>query len=214
MTTSLKLFIVGVAASFGPCLVFCSPMVVPYVAATRKGVREGLRAAIVFSISRILVFSGLGLLAGLAGEFLLNSLSKSAIGIDIAIGVVIAGMGSLVILGRNLSHNICRVFKIEEGNKGVWDMVLLGVIMAIMPCASHFGALAYIATESRVFWSGTLYGFSFASGQIISLFILFILATTLSQFLFKIGKYFTIFRIVCGSILIILGIQHIISIFS
>jgi len=212
MATSLKLFIVGVTASFGPCLLFCSPMVIPYVAATRKGIREGLKAAILFSVSRIITFSLLGLLAGILGELALTSLSKSSTGINILIGAVIIVMGGFVISGKDFSSNVCRVFKMENRRAG--DMVLLGVVMALLPCASQLGVLAYIAVESKFLLSGALYGLSFSSGQVISLFILFILATTLSQFLFKMGRYLLIFRIICGSILIILGIKHIISILS
>lgn len=91
-------------------------------------------------------------------------------------------------------------------------MVLFGTVMALLPCPSHLGVLAYIVAKSRAAWSGLIYGISFASGQAVSISILFVLAAILGQSIFKMGRYFTAFRVACGIILLILGVQHVVSI--
>lgn len=64
MSTTVELFIIGITVSFGPCLVFCSPVILPYIAATKQGWREGLRTTLIFLFTRLVAYVDISKVAG------------------------------------------------------------------------------------------------------------------------------------------------------
>jgi len=74
MGAAAELFLNGLALGLGPCMVFCLPILVPFIAGTRRGWLEGLKATLAFSLSRLAAYTLLGLLAGLSGELLIGLL--------------------------------------------------------------------------------------------------------------------------------------------
>jgi len=56
----LKLSAAGFTIGWGPCLAYMAPILLPYIGATKKNWKEGLKAALLFSAGRLLALSLLG----------------------------------------------------------------------------------------------------------------------------------------------------------
>jgi len=57
---ALKLLAAGIGMGWGPCLALSGPILLPYIAATKGGWREGLRTSAAFSLGRLLALAILG----------------------------------------------------------------------------------------------------------------------------------------------------------
>ena len=64
MSDAIELFIAGLVLGASACMFYCVPILTLYVAGTREGWREGLKATLIFSFSRLLAYVLLGLVAG------------------------------------------------------------------------------------------------------------------------------------------------------
>lgn len=211
MGTYVELFVIGVTASFGPCFVFCSPAVLPYIAATRKGAREGFRAALIFSLARMATHAILGLLAGVVGRLLIRLLHEFDDPIFIVGGAVISLLGLLIILGKNPQPRLCRLFRKSGGENDTWDVLLFGLMMGLMPCLPFLTVLGYIALRSETLWQGGLYGLSFGAGELVSpLILLGPVAGALPAALMK-RRVYDLFNRLCGVLLFLVGAQLAVS---
>ncbi len=211
MRTSLILFGVGISTSLGPCLLFCSPIVLPYIAATRKGWKDGLKAILIFSLSRLSIYLILGFLAGLLGKLLTIKLSSYDYLIFIVGGLLIATIGIIIIFGVNPKPRFCQTLRrqVDDTFKG---LVLLGLIVGLLPCAPLLGVLATIVSTSKDPFQGALYGLSFGIGTSLSFLIIFaLLASSLSAALFRSHKIFSLFQRGCGFLLYLIGVHLIAS---
>lgn len=212
MSTTVELFIIGITVSFGPCLAFCSPVILPYIAATRQGWREGLRTTLLFLFARLVAYCLLGLLAGLFGRLLTEWLRQFGYLVFLVGGLFISLLGLLIIFGGDYHHHFCQVLRSYAVDNSIKGPILLGLTVGILPCLSLLGVLAYIALQAQNLWQGGFYGFAFGVGKFISPLIpLGILASALPTGLIKNHRIYGFFSRLCGFILFLIGVNLIVS---
>ena len=94
-----KLFIGGFTMGWGPCLAYTLPLLLPYIGATKRNWKEGLKVGVLFSVGRLIALALLGGLATVAfcvnKSFLPPQMSG---GLDLIVGRVIVTIGSFFIL--------------------------------------------------------------------------------------------------------------------
>ena len=215
MGVPLELFLSGLALGTGPCLFFCFPLLIPMVSGTREGWLEGLKATLIFSVSRLFAYVLLGLLTGLTGELLIRFIGQTKFSLYVWIlgGLFIMLLGVLILLGeghRFVPSRLLTGYNIEESLK---SLAILGFIVGITPCAPLLGVLTYIALSVESPLVGTYYALSFGLGASITtpLVLAGIVAGGAPSFIFKTPRVHKLFKRSCGLILIILGVKQIIS---
>ncbi len=216
MKVYIAVFIMGITVGWGPCLAFCAPVLLPYIAATRKGWLEGLKATLAFSISRIVPYAILGSISAALGQYLIRNFyqSRAVLIIQILAAGFILLAGLVIIVGKSPHLRICRALSKHIGQEGVKGMVLLGFLIGMLPCMPLLGLLTYITLISESFLHGMFLGLTFGVGTLISPLILFgPLAAGASSVLFKKPLIYKIFTRACGLVLIYLGAGMIIRIF-
>lgn len=212
MSTAVELFIIGITVSIGPCLAFCAPVILPYIAATRKGWRDGLRAILTFSFSRLFIYCLLGLLAGLGGRLLtewLHQYNYLAFGGG---GIFISLLGLLIIFKGDYHYRLCQILSRKVVDNSTRGPVMLGLIAGILPCLPLLGVLAYITLKSENVWQGAFFGLAFGMGKLISPLIpLGILASVLPAGVIKNQRIYSLFSRLCGFILFLIGVNLVVS---
>lgn len=212
MDIPMELFIIGLTVSVGPCLLFCSPLVLPYIAATRKGFTEGLKAILTFSFARLIAYGILGLSAGGFGRLLTEWLYKFDYLVFTLGRLFISTLGMLIFFGKEPQLRFCQLFKKRNVENSTRDLLLLGFVVGILPCIPLLGVLTYIALRATNWWQGAFYGLAFGMGKLISPLILFgVLATTLPAVLIRNYKIYGLFKRICGVLLFAIGVQLVVS---
>ena len=206
----ISLFLLGLSFGFGPCLASCGPILIPYVAANKKTAIKSLGVYILFSSGRIFVYLVLSVLVFFLGKFLTEKyLSDVSRYVLLLGGIFIIIIGLLTALGARLEYKSCWFLKRHLLEKDKKSTFTLGLIIGLLPCAPLLVLFSYIALVSRSWYSSLLYSFVFGLGTFISpLLILILLTGYLSSFL-KNNKeiYERVFTLVCGLIIVFLGLQ-------
>jgi sulfite exporter TauE/SafE len=206
---ALKLLTAGIGMGWGPCLAFCGPVLLPYIAATRGGWREGLRMSAMFSLGRLL---GLAILGGLASVAFVSinrffPPHRSAY-LYLAMAISIVLVGVLVVLGKGFELPLHRTFRkhVVDGGGGAVT-ALLGFLIGISPCVPLVAILTYIACTATNVFQGVAYALCFGIGTIVPVMVLGPLVGLLPEKVFKSSRHLRVFRMVCGGILILFGLQ-------
>ncbi len=212
MSPAFELFILGITVSSGHCLLFCSPLILPYIAATKKGWGDGILAMLSFSLGHLVMSILWGGLAGLLGNLLVLRVHQFDHIVFLGGGLFISLVGILIILSEERLHPFCQVLKrgtIETRFKGP---LILGLILGSLPCLSLSGVLACITLKAQGFYHGLFLGLAFGVGRVFSpLIFLGVLASGLPQGLIKSPKAKTLFGKACGLILLLVGVHLILS---
>lgn len=212
MINIFELFTIGITMAFGPCLFFCTPIVLSYIAGTQDNWRKGFKSVLIFSFSRAIVYVLLGLLAGFFGKILTTTLDKYSLTIYLIGGILISSSGILILIGKNPNLHLCQILRKYSVENDIRSSIILGIIIGLLPCTPLLGILVYISLISKDLWQGALLGFSFGIGTIISPLIIFgILVSSLPKKIIKNPKTFDIFKKACGFLLFLFGVQLIVS---
>lgn len=211
MKIYIDLFITGVSLSWGPCFSFCAPVLLPYIAGTQKGWRNGLKLSLVFSLARIVPYVILSLISAGLGQYLIRMFyqAKGSLLIQICTGVFIVILGLVVVMGKSTHPGLCTPFlKKLTPQKGIWQVLVLGLLIGAAPCLPLFGVLLYIAFNATCLMQGAFLGLAFGLGTLVSPVIFFgPLVAGLPRLLEKEPRLYKIFSLACGLILIYLGIS-------
>jgi len=207
---SIYLFISGLLFGSGPCIATCGPILISYIAGTNKHFLKALGVYALFSLARITVYLLLAIVIFFFGKFSLERLLGDYFKLVVIIGggfVVLVGL--LTALGRRHEikpFNFLYKNIVEQDKKSI---VLLGIIMGILPCAPLLAILSYIGLVSKGWVISLVYALSFGLGTILSpLIILAGLSGLLPGFFVnKRARYSRIFSLICGLIIVVLGIQ-------
>jgi len=205
MPVYATLFLVGLFLGWGPCLISCAPLLLPYIAGTKRDWREGLNSALIFAFARLCAYILLGLLVGISSEMTSHLLSeRSAVYIQRFGGLFLCMLGILVILSKKNNMPLCHLLQRQFLKKSIMSMFIIGFITGILPCLPLLGVLSYIGLTAKTPMAGACYGLSFGIGNFFSPLIpLGILAGIIPK-AFKERKI--IIRI-CGFLLIFAGIH-------
>lgn len=157
MDTLGALFATGLALGMSQCMLSCAPLLVFYVGGRAGRWTEGLRAALVFSLARVLAYTILGALAGFAGVRLVEHFRQDSFIflVQLIAGAFVLLLGILIMPGRNPQLHLCRLLSGRISNNSILSMGLLGFLIGIVPyCAPFLGILTYIAFTVK----GALFG--------------------------------------------------------
>jgi len=215
MRVCTELFFMGLMLGWGPCLAFCTPIVIPCVAGSRRGWLEAFKGILAFSFARIGAYGVLGLLAallgGLARERFYSERWEWTIWIFGILFVLILGI--LLVLGKEPRFRLCHVLRRAMVDSPIKSMTFLGIVVGILPCAPLLGILAYIAYLSKSALAGAFWGLSFGLGTASSPLIIFgTLAGGLPGTLIRSPRIYSIFSRLCGLFLIGFAIQMMIKV--
>lgn len=193
----------------------CVPVLVLYVAGTTEGWRGGFKAALVFSLARLLAYTLLGALAGGIGIRLVAYFREEAFAswVQLGAGAFILLLGILIILGRNPHLHLCHYLSQHTLKNSTLSMALLGFLIGIAPyCAPFLGILAYIAFALRDIPLGALCGLSFGLGAaLVTPLIVVGPLTGMIPKLFKSPLLLEVFRRASGVILLLFGIRLVLT---
>ena len=199
----------------GPCSLFCLPILIPYVAGTREGWVEGLKATFAFSLSRLSAYTLLGLVAGFSGELLINLLGGTEFSFYIWSigGLFVSLLGALILLGGELKMASCRLLMRYTIDDSLKSMGLLGFVVGITPCVPLLGILTYIALSVKSPLVGAFYALCFGLGAsvITPITVIGIVAGVAPRLIFKNPRIYEIFKRSCGLLLLLMGARLIAS---
>ncbi len=205
----ISLFLSGILLGSGPCLASCGPILISYIAGTKKNILKGVLTYILFSSARIVVYLILSLMVFLGSftlERLLGSFSKFILIIG---GSFVILIGILMALGTRLKLPFCRFLGENILGKDKKSIIIMGLLIGLLPCAPLLAVLSYIGLVSKSVFQSLIYAFSFGLGTFASpLLLLSILAGVIPKFLSdKKAIYAQIFSLICGLIIIFLGLN-------
>ena len=213
--TAISSFILGLSFGWGPCLASCGPLLLAYVAGTQKNVFKGLGAYVIFSLSRVSVYLVLGALFFSLGRLIFEKLSFFYGPILITAGVFVILLGTLMFLGKSISLAPCKFLHRNIVEKDSKSLVILGLVIGILPCAPLLTILTYAGLTAQNAWENLLYILAFSLGTCLSPLLIFVaLAGLLPAFLKNTkNNYVKLFNIICGLIIMVMGLQLIRRVF-
>lgn len=207
------LFLSGVILGSGPCLGFCAPVLVSFVAAYRPSFKKAMISYLFFSVAKIFSYMIIGGLIGVFSGFLKSGFFLGyANAINILLGVFILAIGIITIATKEpLKSRYCSF--LNKGN--LKNAGFLGFLTGFSPCLPLLGILNYIIIIARSPAEGILYAFAFGIGSAISPVILLIgLSGKLAGDFSYNQKVKFLIRIVSSLVLIFLGIVILLKVFS
>lgn len=196
------IFLQGFLAGAGPCTLICAPIVIPYIAGTQKTWQGGLRAVLIFNLTRLFVYTVLGGVVGYLGYYLF-CLLQSRIWEKIiwsCAGIFIIALGILMMIGKEFKNPLCSLLQKKESN-----MILLGLVVGVSPCLPLLGVLTEIMFIADKFYQGWLLGLAFGLGTLIS--PLLVLGTLAPLVPLKTQRL----NFVCGLLLVLAGLSLFLS---
>jgi len=206
----VSMFLTGLFFGSGPCLASCGPLLISYIAGTKKNIPKSILTYIIFSLSRISVYLVLSLaiftLSQLTVTRLLGSFAKY---IFILGGGIMVFLGALLAFGKKIAFPFSQSLYNKMLGRDKKSILLLGLVIGLLPCAPLLAIFSYIGLVSRTWSASLLYALSFGVGTFISpLILLAILAGLIPRMLEgKKTVYYSIFSFICGLIIIFLGLQ-------
>ena len=197
MSYLIEALTLGIIYGFGPCTMFCAPVIIPLIMSSSKSSKEGIWQAFVFGLGRLTSYSILGAITGYLG-YMLQGIITSAF-----MGIFMIALGVLVLLKKFPKK--CPFIK---DIKGQHTSFVSGMIIGLSPCAPLVGALS-LAILSMSMINGLLIGLLFGIGTLASpVLLLGLLAGWWAK---RSQKFYTMNLIVCSGFLIILGLINLLS---
>ncbi len=189
-------------------MLICAPILLPYIAGTKRTWQEGLKATLIFGLTRLAVYTLMGGVVGYIGYYLFQLFYNRLWGMYLWIigGLFIIALGILIMLGKGVSNPICRILQKQTLGDSTKSMVILGIVIGFSPCLPLLAVLIEIMFMAEHFYQGLLYGFAFGIGTVISpLLLLGALAPLISGKLIRSERAVRAFNSICGVLLIIVG---------
>lgn len=205
---AVSFFILGLSFGAGPCMASCGPLFISYIAGTGKGILNSLAAYILFSLARIGVYIVLGLLVFILGKFALERfVSGYSRYLFIAAGAFLVLIGALMAIDKKSNLKFCGFLREHILARDKKSVITLGLITGLFPCAPLLAVFSYIILVSRGYPETLFYCLSFGIGTFVSPLILLVIAAGLVPKYLVGSKYERAFGLVCGLVIIFLGIQ-------
>ena len=199
-------FLEGVVTFISPCLLPMLPIYISYFAGGgERSVKKTLSGALGFVTGFTIVFVALGALAGTLGGLLKEY--QTAVNIVSGLIVIFFGLNFLGVFKLNLFKGSNH--KVNTKNMGFFSAMLFGIIFSVSwtPCVGAFlgSALMLASQQGHVGeWVVMLLVYSLGLG------IPFVLSAVLIDYLKSafnwIKKHYKVINIVCGVLLILVGV--------
>ncbi len=199
-------FLEGIITFISPCLLPMLPMYIIYFAAGKNSKKQTFVNALGFILGFSLLFVLLGALAGTLGSFITkyNNIFNIIFGIIIIIfGINYTGLIKIPFLNSTK--------KLNSGIKpsGFFSAVLFGIIFAVgySPCVGAFLSSALImAASSQTAVKGILLLLVYSLGLGIPFLVCALIIDSLKDAINFIKKHYKLINIICGILLIVIGI--------
>ena len=203
---ALLAFVGGVSSFFTPCVALLLPYVVAYSAGLDRGARQGLMTGLGFTLGLSSTYAFIGY----ASSSLLRSLGLSLASLNVAVGVVVALLGAMLIASSmKVSCKLPRGFNKLPRHRGLAGALLMGSFMGLtyIPCATPIMASVLIMTlQSGSKLYTTLILFIYGLGLGTPLILLTSVTSRLKEaFEAKMAAKLNYFERLCGGVLIALG---------
>jgi sulfite exporter TauE/SafE len=175
----------------------------PYIGATKRHWKDGLKIGLAFSGGRLLSLAFLGGIATVAfshiNQFFPPHRSGWLYGI---VALFMIAMGVLIVIGKGLGIS----FGKSMLDKGIESMFVFGLVMGVAPCVPYVAILTYIAcVAEHAVLKGVWYAVSFALGTAIAPIVLGGLTSIIPERLLNSPKLERAFQVLCGIVLILFG---------
>lgn len=199
-------FLEGIITFISPCLLPMLPVYVSYFAGDeRRSLGKTLKNSLGFVFGFTVLFVLMGALAGTLGSFL--DRYKTVLNIVSGLIVIIFGLSYVGLFRISIFRGILRSAKVQ--NLGFFSSVIFGMIFSVgwTPCVGAFlgSALMMAAGSGRVL-EGTLMLLVYSLGLGIPFVFSALLIDKLKSTFGFIKRNYRIINIVCGSLLIVVGI--------
>ncbi len=203
------LFLSGLLLGSGPCLASCGPLLISYICGRQKNIAGSIRAYLLFSAGRVLVYLVLGVGAYFGGLLFSRYISEELPRyLFLGSGAFIIIVGILVAIGKSLSFKTCQCGEKNFPQKDNLTLIILGVTIGILPCLPLASVLAYIGLVSKSWMQSFAYSLAFGLGTVVSpLLALAALAGVIPAAIKDNLKLRRIFHLLCGAVIVCLGIQ-------
>jgi hypothetical protein len=209
-----SLFVTGLLMGAGPCLLSCGPVLISYIAGTKRSALQGLQSWFIFSLSRFSVTVFLGFIAGTVGAGLFSRFYYGMPGsiIWFVMGVFISFLGILIFFGIHTKVKVCGLLNRSLIQHDTKSLIALGLLIGILPCVPLIGIFSYITMASTYYTHGILMGAAFGLGTVISpLALMAMAAGAIPKLkLLQHHRALIIFQKICGLILFFLG-AHVVA---
>ncbi len=207
--TIASFFLLGLSFGFGPCLGSCGPLLISYIAGTEKNPFKSVITYMVFSLSRISAYFVIGLLFFFLGELIAGKLFGNLLRyIYILGGGFIILVGILMVLGKKMEFCFCKFLSKNVLERDKKSIMMFGFIIGFLPCAPLLAVFSSAGLMSKSLLLYLLYIASFGIGTFFSpLLVLAIFAGLIPRLVNKDLIISRIFNVVCGLIMVILGVQ-------
>lgn len=206
-------FLEGVITFISPCLLPMLPIYISYFAGGgERKTSKTLKNATGFILGFTIIFVLMGALAGSFGQ-LLNKYS-TIVNIVTGLIVIFFGLNFIGVFKLNIFKGT-KMGKTE--NLGFFSSLLFGIVFSIgwTPCVGAFlGSALMMATSQGKVLEGIIMLLLYSLGLGIPFFLSAILIDKLKGAFTFIKKHYKIINIVCGSLLILVGVLMVTGLFG
>jgi len=213
LVTYLQIF--GIGFSFGlagPCFLTCTPIIITYIAGSKRGWAEVYKDIVTFLSGRLLAYIFLGALAGLSGAILKKFTGPYPSSYFRPLAGAVTILFAIIVLTDMLPKN-CYCEEPSRTKRSFFNfggILAFGFLVGISPCAPLLALLFDITLMSKGLLDGVFYTFFFGLGTFLSGFItigvIAGLLTRVPASFIKSKTVNVIFKFVCAVLLIILGL--------
>ncbi|MBQ2725583.1 MAG: sulfite exporter TauE/SafE family protein [Clostridia bacterium] len=200
-------FLEGLISFISPCMLPMLPIYISYFAGNTAGESEQKRHTVVRSLSFVLgftvVFTALGLFAGVIGGFLRQY--QTAVNIVTGLIVILFGLSYLEVIRLPFFKGMGSM----RGVTSVFSAFLFGMIysVSLTPCVGAFlGSALMMASSGGQALTGGLLLLTYSLGLGVPFVISAMLIERLTTVFNAIKKHYRIINLVCGIFLILVGI--------
>lgn len=199
-------FLEGVVTFISPCLLPMLPIYISYFAGGgERNVKKTLSGALGFVTGFTIVFVALGALAGTLGSLLKEY--QTAVNIVSGLIVIFFGLNFLGVFKLNLFKGSNH--KVNTKNMGFFSAMLFGIIFSVSwtPCVGAFlGSALMLASQQGHVGEGVVMLLVYSLGLGIPFVLSAVLIDYLKSAFNWIKKHYKVINIVCGVLLILVGI--------
>lgn len=210
LITYVQVFGIGFGFGvIGPCFLTCTPILITYVAGTKRRWAAALADVTIFLVGRLSAYCILGILAGISGSLIRQfSTPPVTAAIKMAGGILSIILGIIVFLNKPGSTGACGIAQHKNYNFG--GLLILGFLIGISPCAPLMALLFEITLISKNALDGFMYALFFGLGTFLS--GLLVVGSVAGIFSWLPARFVRseranfAFKIVCAGLLMLLGI--------
>lgn len=199
-------FLEGVVTFISPCLLPMLPIYISYFAGGgERRVKKTLSGALGFVTGFTIVFVALGALAGTLGSLLKEY--QTAVNIVSGLIVIFFGLNFLGVFKLNLFKGSNH--KVNTKNMGFFSAMLFGIIFSVSwtPCVGAFlGSALMLASQQGHVGEGVVMLLVYSLGLGIPFVLSAVLIDYLKSAFNWIKKHYKVINIVCGVLLILVGV--------